>query len=141
MLQDLIAGKMTSQLFLLKILSQVAPWVVACMILTTFDLATGIAAARKKGIPIISHKMRDTVIKLLLYFGTIISTVVMDIVVLDNSEVAWIRDFDIMYYLAGFICLIEFKSIIENVSFVTGVDLVSRLGGFFKAMDADKKEP
>jgi hypothetical protein len=140
MLQELIAGKMTSQIFLLKILSQVAPWVVACLFLTSFDLMTGIFAARKRGEPIISHKMRDTVIKLLLYFGTIISTVVMDVVVLDNSEVQWIRDFDIMYFIAGFICLIEFKSIIENVSFVTGVDLVGRLSSLFKAIEGDKKE-
>lgn len=83
------------------------------------DFLTGIWAAYKRGEQIQSKKMGHTVTKLLLYSLAIILGQLLSNQIAIGIPIAKIT--------ASIICLVEFKSILENIKFITGLDIWSIL--------------
>jgi phage-related holin len=79
------------------------------------DLMTGVFAARKRGEQIQSRKMARSVSKIIFYFIAIILSRLMEVVFFPQIPIANIT--------AGYIALIEFKSNIENIGTITGIDI------------------
>lgn len=117
-------------------------FIVAVFLLLGLDLITGIwrsvkkargeAKEKKESLTfwqtfhkvVKSSRLKDTVAKLVNYSIAIIAAQVITAI--------FIPEFLIAYYVAAFVCLIEFKSILENVSETTGVNLLGYVKGLFK---------
>ena len=88
-------------------------------ILILFDLITGIIKAYKGGEKITSARMKDTAIKVLLYFILVLSAHLIDTQFLTfdflPAKAAQIA--------AGFLAVIEVKSIFENARGILGVSI------------------
>ena len=78
------------------------------------DLATGVYASKKRGETICSKKMGSSISKCVFYFLAIILGHIM--------EVVFSQDIPIAKVIAGIICAVEFKSNLENITSITGVD-------------------
>jgi phage-related holin len=92
----------------------------ATLCLVGIDLVTGVAKAVKAGgwASIRSRRLRETIGKGFLYLLAILSAFLLDYVVgLDIAARA----------VAGVIALTEVKSILENVTEMTGVNVISAL--------------
>jgi phage-related holin len=83
--------------------------------LVATDLFTGIFAAKKRGENIDSKKMARSISKIIFYFVAIILSRLM--------EIAFFPQIPIANITAGYIALVEFKSNIENISTITGLDI------------------
>lgn len=99
------------------------------------DLLTGLLKARRAGEPITSKKLSRTVSKLLLYFAAIICSHILDTQFLKTG----VLPATIAQLVSGFIAVVEFKSIIENVSLLTGVDILKFLKSKVYREDDEKK--
>ncbi len=77
------------------------------------DFITGIWAAKKKGIKITSHTMRNSVTKLLCYMITIVLAFFL------QKEIIKFSWFEAVNFASALICLAEFKSILENMGYIT----------------------
>lgn len=91
-------------------------FVLFTLALVFFDLFAGIQAARKRGEAIHSRGLRRTVTKFLLYCLAILS--------MHGIETVFEIPAQITYTIALFIAVSESLSILENVSEVTGKNLV-----------------
>jgi hypothetical protein len=87
------------------------------------DFGLAIYHALKKGIPITSRKMYQTIPKLLIYISVIL------IVYYSNLHVFEVP-MDLHKIVGGFILLTEFKSIDENINLILGFSLFSQLTDF-----------
>lgn len=91
------------------------------------DVVTGVWAAVKRKEAIRSNGFRRTISKIVLYFLAILLSKGME-------DVLHIPK--LIYIVAGFIAMTEFKSNLENIAVVTGTDiwahLVERVPGIFK---------
>jgi phage-related holin len=98
------------------------PLIIGLTFLLTVDLITGVRKAKAIGEKIHSKGFRRSISKLNDYGLAIISSQVF----------TWMFDlnFTLSYYVALFICGIELKSIWENVSQTTGVDIIGYFKGF-----------
>lgn len=85
------------------------------------DVITGVWKARKKKIKVTSHRLADTVTKMILYSLAIICTHGLETVfpILGFVQITQIA--------GGFICVVELKSIYENVAAITGLDIWKHL--------------
>lgn len=83
------------------------------------DVITGCKAAKVRGEEIRSNRMARTVSKIIFYSIAIILSRVMEVVFIDFIPVAQIT--------AGYIAIVEFKSNIENIGSITGVDIWKHL--------------
>lgn len=103
-------------------------------ILVTFDIITGVIAAKKRGEKITSKKLGASVTKTLLYFITIILAQLMQ-----NN---FLPSFDqsITKAVSGIFAIIEFKSNLENISSATGIDLLDKLKEYIETKRQVKKE-
>jgi len=122
--------------YILQQISILKPLILGLIFLLTVDFLTGIRKAKHKGDQINSKGFRKTLGKFNDYSLAIVSSQVF----------TWMfaLDFTLAYYVALFICGIELKSIWENVSETTGVDIVGYFKGFipnpkdmFKKKDKD----
>lgn len=86
-------------------------------IMVFFDWIAGIAAARKKGQKVLSGGFYRTFVKYSLYAIGVIATRVLEILMKDKLNIPFAS------LLAGFILVIEYKSVMENISIATGVNL------------------
>ncbi len=104
------------------------PLIIGLSFLLIADLITGVRKAKSLGEKIHSKGFRRSISKLNDYGLAIISSQVF----------TWMFDLDftLSYYVALFICGIELKSIWENVSQTTGVDII----GYFKGFIPNPKE-
>jgi phage-related holin len=104
------------------------PLIIGLSFLLIADLITGVRKAKAIGEKIHSKGFRRSISKLNDYGLAIISSQVF----------TWMFDlnFTLSYYVALFICGIELKSIWENVSQTTGVDII----GYFKGFIPNPKE-
>ena len=94
------------------------------------DLFTGIWAATRRNETISSAVMRRTISKLILYQIAIVSGWLLEFYILESV-------IPITKLVASIIGMVEFKSILENVTSITGVkfkDLIKKLGS-----DNDRK--
>lgn len=94
--------------------------IISVGILILADMITGILAARKRGEPISSAAMRRTVSKMFIYQLTVISGFLLEKYLL--SEII-----PVAKIVAGVIGMVEFKSMLENVNKITGIDILSEL--------------
>lgn len=84
-----------------------------CMFLFVFaDLLTGIYASRKNHIATSSRRMRKSIAKLLCYLLAILLSFV--------AERSFGAEFGSYKLIGGFVCLVEFLSILENLTTITG---------------------
>jgi DNA integrity scanning protein DisA with diadenylate cyclase activity len=83
------------------------------------DVLTGTKAAHKRGERIHSRKMSTTINKMIFYAIAILLARVM--------EVSFINWLPIAQLTAGYIAVVEFKSNMENIAEITGVDIWNHL--------------
>lgn len=103
-------------------------------LLVTFDIITGVIAAKKRGEKITSKKLGATVTKTLLYFITIILAQIMQ-----NN---FLPSFDqsITKAVGSIFAVIEFKSNLENISSATGIDLIENFKQYIETKRRIKKD-
>lgn len=101
------------------ILAPIHGVMIAVGFLIGADFITGVAAAVKRKEKITSRAMSRTVWKILCYQLAVISGFAMEQLLVDIFPVAKLA--------AAAIGLVEFKSLIENIKTITGVDLSSIL--------------
>jgi len=92
---------------------------VSIGVLVFSDVFTGIKAAKKRGDRIHSRTMSRTVSKIIFYTVAILLSRVM--------ELAFIPWLPVAQLTSGYIAVVEFKSNMENISEVTGLDLWNHL--------------
>ena len=111
------AWKNTLAQYIIIFFSPIA-WLVAGVgIMVAFDWIAGVAAAKKKGNKIVSGGFYRTFVKFTLYAIGIVATMMLVILMQDKIAIPFAS------LLAGFILLIEYKSVMVNISIATGVDL------------------
>jgi phage-related holin len=98
------------------------PLIICLSFLLLVDFMTGVRKAKALKEKIQSRGFRRTISKMNDYCLAIISSQVF----------TWMLDleFTLSYYVALFVCGIELKSIFENVSQTTGVDIIGYFKGF-----------
>lgn len=85
-----------------------------CMLFFVFiDLIAGIAASTKNGIGRSSRRARQSVIKFLCYMGAVLMAYVAEKTFAGEGVGSY-------KFVGGFICLVEFISILENMATITG---------------------
>jgi len=105
------------------ILTPAVPIIIFTGVLIFSDTATGIWAAVKRKEKITSRALGRTATKIVLYSAVILLTFGFEVF------------FPALQYVhmgqiaSGYICLVELKSIYENVSDITGLDVWSHLVG------------
>jgi phage-related holin len=111
-----VLPEIKQQLFILK------PLIICLSFLLLVDFMTGVRKAKALKEKIQSRGFRRTISKMNDYCLAIISSQVF----------TWMLDleFTLSYYVAMFVCGIELKSIFENVSQTTGVDIIGYFKGF-----------
>jgi len=120
-LQALFAGLVA---WLVSFIMPVSHFLLFVTALVVADLITGIVAARKRSEKIRSDRMRGTVTKVAMYFIAILAARGMDVVFLIPKNL----HLDLTWFIAAFIAVTEFKSVLENVEESTGVDLWTAVG-------------
>lgn len=108
---------------LLSYIIEVKAFLIIMIILVACDLYTGIKAAQKRGEVIKSWGLRRTTSKMTLYFIAIMLS--------KGMEVAFNIP-QLVYICALYVCITEFKSNLENISFVTGINIVDQVMAVFK---------
>jgi len=110
----------------------ISHFMLLCSSLVVVDFITGVLAARKRKEALYSKGFQRTIYKIALYFLAILLSRGMDVVFLYEAGIA----FSFSYIVAGFVCLTEFKSNLENIGTLTGTDIwahiASRLPKLFK---------
>ena len=104
-------------LVLAATLAPIKPLLLACGVLIVADAITGIMAAKKRKEPINSADMRRSLSKMVVYQVAIISGFVLEVYMLDNLA-------PVSKIVGGVIGMVEFKSILENVSVIAGQDVL-----------------
>jgi hypothetical protein len=115
---------------LLAFIAPIQPLLIAVGILVGADLITGIIRAFKAGENITSVRMKRTVYKMVVYQVAVLSGFAMELLTPGLLPVAKL--------VAGVIGLVEIKSVLENVSAVTGT---SFKGVLRQLVDGNKGEP
>lgn len=104
-------------LVIAAILSPIKPLLIACGVMIVADMITGMMAARKRKEPINSADMRRSLTKMVVYQIAIISAFVLERYMLEGLM-------PVSKVVSGVIGMVEFKSILENVSTIAGQDIV-----------------
>jgi len=86
-------------------------------LLLCFDLVSGISKSIKLHIPITAKKLRLSVVKFVYYSFAIIGAYQIDTTMIGADSLLLTK------IISGYITLTEFKSLIENVSILTGRDM------------------
>lgn len=84
------------------------------LIVCGLDLVTGLYASYLNKEPISSRRLRQSVVKLLCYMGAIVTLFKAENEFLGGVEIASYK------FIAGFIFLVEFISVLENMAVITG---------------------
>ena len=111
------------------------PLIAGLFILLFLDLITGIRKAALNKQAITSGGLRKSISKFLEYSIAILASQVFTFV--------FKLDITLSYYVALFVATIELKSIFENISETTGVDLwkgIRKLIPSLSQLEADKKK-
>jgi phage-related holin len=105
--------------------ASVAEMIHVMLIFLALDTISGIWAALKAGDKIRSQKLRRTVYKFLWYTVAVMSAWMME----KTFTLSWSH---LASIVAGFISLVELKSIFENISRITGEPVFLRIIKMFK---------
>ncbi len=134
---------------LCDLLIPVTQFIIFTMALVLADFVTGISAARRRNEPLTSRGFSRSVLKIGMYCMAILLSHGMDLVFFAPKGL----NFDLVWIVAGLIGLSEFKSNLENIAVVTGLDLwaaiADRIPGLpklpslarNKAKEADENAP
>lgn len=107
--------------WMVSFVAPVWPFVGLAVALVVADMWTGIRKAVHLGDKISSKGFRRTIEKILLYFIAILLS--------EQMRITFFPAVPLTYLTALGICLTEFKSMIENVEVVTGVNIWSNISG------------
>ncbi len=107
-------------MLILAILAPIQATMLTVGFLIFLDLATGIWAAIKRQELIKSAALRRTVSKMIIYQLAVISGFFIEKYLLEGS-------IPVTKVVAGFIGLVEFKSILENSNIILGTDIFKAL--------------
>lgn len=102
---------------LLAVLAPIKAIMLAALALIVIDLITGLWRAKKTGENITSSGIRRTITKIVAYELALIAGLIMEQYLLGGSM-------PVIKLVAGLIAMTEGKSVLENLSEITGVDLV-----------------
>ena len=105
-------------LSLLAVFSPIKPLMAAVAFLIIADTITGVIAAYKRGEEIRSSGFSRVIVKLFVYQIVIVTGFLMEKYIVPDLGMPIVK------ILAGVIGITEFKSLIENVESITGVDLL-----------------
>ena len=114
--------------FIVSFLTPIAPAMMTVGLLVFADTFTGIWAAKHKKQKITSHKLKRTISKVLLYNVSVITGFMIESYMIDFIPFVKI--------VLGAIATVEFYSLIENVSVVTGNNIAKYI---MEKMDKIKK--
>jgi len=103
--------------FLVVFFTPIQAAMFGCGVLIVIDAITGIIASKVKGNKIESHKLKDTFIKMFLYQLGIITAHLTEVYIFEGIAFTKI--------ILSSISVIEFYSVLENISGATGTDLLS----------------
>lgn len=95
----------------------VASFILVGIGLVIADWATGITAARVRGVPITSAGLWRTVRKAVFYPVAILSSLAVEVTFLPGHS--WL-----VYIVASYICFTELFSNLENISAITGTNII-----------------
>ena len=104
-------------LVLAATLAPIKALLIACGVIIAADMITGMMAAKKRGEKIESAEMRRSLSKMVVYQIAIISGFVLQTYMLEDL-------IPVAKVVGGVIGMVEFKSILENVSTNAGQDIL-----------------
>lgn len=108
----------------------IAEMVHVMLILLFLDTISGIWASLKAGNKLESNKLRRTVYKFLWYTIAVMAAWMME----HTFSIGWSR---LSSIIAGFICFVELKSILENITNITNEPVFKRILRIFKKQSTD----
>lgn len=104
-------------LVIISLLAPIKATLLTCGGLIVSDMITGMLAAKKRNEKIQSAEMRRSISKFVVYQIAIISGFLLETYMLENL-------LPVSKIVAGVIGMVEFKSILENVSTIVGQDIL-----------------
>lgn len=107
-------------LSLLAVFAPIKPLVLTVGALIFADCFTGVWAAKKRGEQVKSAALRRTVSKMVIYQVALLTGFLVEVYMIDSL-------LPISKLVAGAIGMVEFKSILENSTVITGQDLFKSL--------------
>lgn len=114
----------------------VAHFLAFTFALVVIDLYTGIRAARHRKEPIRSRGIGRTTEKITMYFAAILLSHAMNQVFFVPKGFG----FDLVWLVAGVISLTEFKSNLENIGVVTGMDIWGQVSQYLPKFELPKRK-
>jgi uncharacterized membrane protein len=102
----------------------IGPFIGLMVGLVISDLITGIRAAKKRGESINSKGFRRTLEKVGVYLVALLSA--------KGVQIVFVPALPLAYSVAFWVCVTEFKSILENVTTVTGTPIWEHIKNLLK---------
>ncbi len=109
---------------MLAVFAPIKMLLITVGVLIFADALTGIIAAKKRNEEISSAGMRRTVTKMFVYQLAVITGFMLEVYLLGGS-------IPVSKLVAGFVGTVEFKSMLENATEITGLDfksIIQKLG-------------
>lgn len=106
-------------LVVLTLFSPIKAAIITVFALVLLDCVTGIMAARKQGIPITSSKLKDSVIKMLVYQSAIVLGFVIEKYLASGIPLTNMA--------STYVGLVELVSLNENIEAISGQKLLAGL--------------
>lgn len=107
---------------------------IATLLLVIFDYITGVWAAKKQGIPIVSARGRDSISKAFIYMSAVLIAFSIEYG-MKIDALPWVKSVCIM------IAISEFKSILENSNLILGKPIFSVLITKLGSKNRDNNKP
>jgi len=116
--------------FIISYFAPISSIVHVMLIFILVDCLSAIWAAKKNNIPIESRKMRKTVIKMFWYLSAVLMAHMME------------KEFNIQFahmaqIVAGFVCMVEMKSVFENITKITNEPVFIKIYKIFEKKAKD----
>lgn len=116
-MSNILAFLKTLVVAIIAVLAPIQSVLVTTLVLIITDFTCGIWAAYKRNEEITSAGFRRTVTKILAYEVALVMAFITETYILQGSV-------PLVRVLSALVCLAEFKSIVENISSITGTDLI-----------------
>lgn len=115
-------------LALFTLLTPIKTTLLAAFVFVLIDLITGLLAAKKQHIPITSSGLKSTLIKLFVYQIVIILAYL--------AETYLVKGMSLTNIVTSYVGITELLSINENLTVITGSDLLSGLISKIKTLQS-----
>lgn len=117
----------------LSILAPIKAVMLASFALIMIDLITGVWCAVKRKEAVVSSGFRRTISKIVAYELALVAALIMEQYLMSGS-------IPVIKIVAGLIAVTEGKSVMENLSEITGVDFLKVLVDKIQGISGDKPE-